>query len=60
VIQATSLWVKIEGLNGELPVALDGELPRVATPVELRCEPGVFQVLAPATILARRPEPCLA
>lgn len=59
VIQAASPWVRLEGLDGELPVALDGELPRVTTPVELRCEPGVLQVMAPVSSLARRTEPCL-
>lgn len=58
VVQAASPWVKIEGLDGELPVALDGELPRLTTPLELRCEPGVLQVLTPAPVVARRPQPC--
>jgi diacylglycerol kinase (ATP) len=47
VIQATSPWVRMEGIDGELPVALDGELPRATTPVELRCEPRALQVLVP-------------
>ena len=47
VILAASPWVRVEGLDGPLPVALDGELPSSATPVELRCEPGALWVLAP-------------
>lgn len=47
VTLAASPWVRIEGVNGELPVALDGELPRSTTPVELRCEARALQVLAP-------------
>lgn len=58
VIQAASPWVRLEGVAGELPVALDGELPRLTTPVELHCEPGVLQVMAPVSSLARRAEPC--
>ena len=60
VTQATSPWVHLEGVDGELPVALDGELPRLATPVELRCEPAAVRVLAPVPALVGRPEPCLA
>ncbi len=53
VVQAASPWVRIAGMDGELPVALDGELPRLTTPVELRCEPGVLQMLTP--IMTRNP-----
>ena len=60
VIQATSPWVRIEGPHGELPVALDGELPRLSTPVELRCEPGALKVLAPAAVPMRSASPCPA
>lgn len=58
VVQAASPWVRLEGLDGELPVALDGELPQVTTPVELHCEPGTLQVMAPVALPARRTEPC--
>jgi diacylglycerol kinase (ATP) len=58
VIQAASPWVRLEGIDGELPVALDGELPQVTTPVELRCEPGVLQVMTPVSSPARRMVPC--
>jgi diacylglycerol kinase (ATP) len=44
---ATSPWVRLTGLDGTLPVALDGELPRLTTPLELRCEPRALQVIAP-------------
>ncbi|HEV3257965.1 MAG TPA: diacylglycerol kinase family protein [Gemmataceae bacterium] len=47
VTLASSPWMRIEGVEEQLPVALDGELPRTATPVELRCEPAALQVLAP-------------
>jgi diacylglycerol kinase (ATP) len=47
VIQAVSPWVRLEGLEEQLPVSLDGELPRARTPVELRCEPRALQVLVP-------------
>jgi len=47
VVIARSPWVRIEATAEPLPVALDGELPRVTTPAELRCEPGTLRVLAP-------------
>ncbi len=47
VLFGVSSWVRIEGFPQELPVALDGELPGSATPVELHCEPGALKVLAP-------------
>jgi len=47
VTLATSPWVRLTGLDGPLPVALDGELPRLTTPIELRCEPRALQVIAP-------------
>jgi diacylglycerol kinase family enzyme len=56
VTLAASPWVRLEGVKGELPVALDGELPRSATPVELRCEPRAVQILVPAAVNGR--EPC--
>jgi diacylglycerol kinase (ATP) len=40
-------WVRIESLSGELPLCLDGDLPRHATPVELRCRPRALRVIAP-------------
>lgn len=50
VTLARSAWVHIEPVdNGPLPVCLDGELPVVATPIELRCLPGALQVLGPAS-----------
>jgi diacylglycerol kinase (ATP) len=63
VIQATSPWFRISGIDGELPVALDGELPRLTTPVEPRCEPAAVEVLAPVVSplpAPRRAEPCHA
>jgi diacylglycerol kinase (ATP) len=47
VIQATSPWVRVEGIGDELPVALDGELPELRTPIEFRCEPAAVQMLVP-------------
>jgi diacylglycerol kinase (ATP) len=47
VTLATSPWVRLTGMDGTLPVALDGELPKLTTPVELRCEPRALQVIAP-------------
>lgn len=44
VLFARSSWVRIEG-QPALSVALDGELPRLATPTELRCQPGALRVL---------------
>lgn len=44
VVFARSPWVRIEG-QPALPVSLDGELPRLATPTELRCQPGALRVL---------------
>ena len=64
VVQATSPWFRIEGIHGELPVTLDGELPQRLTPVELRSEPGAVTMLTstpihkPRTI--RRLETCRA
>jgi diacylglycerol kinase (ATP) len=60
VIQAASPWVRIESPGAPLPVALDGELPRLTTPVELRCDPGLLRVLAPVPVPSRRLQPCLA
>lgn len=45
VVMARSPWVRIVG--DAVPVALDGELPSLRTPVELRCEPASVRVLAP-------------
>lgn len=47
VLVARSPWVRIEGLPEQLPVALDGELPRMTTPTELRCQPWALRVLTP-------------
>jgi diacylglycerol kinase (ATP) len=47
VILAQSPWVRLEGLNGELPLAFDGELPGATTPVELHCEPAAVQFILP-------------
>jgi len=47
VVFARSPWVRIEGHPDQFPVALDGELPRLTTPVELRCQPGALRVLGP-------------
>ena len=55
VILARSPWVRIEGVGEQLPVALDGELPAVATPVEVRCEPAAVRMLTPR-IVASVPE----
>jgi diacylglycerol kinase (ATP) len=49
VTLAASPWVRVEAAGEALPVALDGELPQAATPVEFRCEPGALLVLAPRT-----------
>ena len=46
VLFARSPWFRIEG-PPELPVALDGELPRLTTPAEFRCQPGALRVLTP-------------
>jgi diacylglycerol kinase (ATP) len=48
VVQATSPWFRIEGLDGELPVALDGELPHLQTPIEPCCEPAAVWMVAKA------------
>jgi diacylglycerol kinase (ATP) len=53
VIMAASPWVRIEGVGDELAVALDGELPRSTTPVELRCEAQALQVCVPAYNISR-------
>jgi diacylglycerol kinase (ATP) len=45
VISAQSTRVRIES-DAPLPVALDGELPRLRTPVELICEPAALEVRA--------------
>jgi diacylglycerol kinase family enzyme len=55
VILARSPWVRIEGIGGQLPLALDGELPVVTTPVEIRCEPAAVRMLTPP-IAAPAPE----
>ena len=47
VIQAQCSWVRIDGVEEELPVTLDGDLPEVTTPVELRCDPCSVQVVVP-------------
>ena len=47
VIQAQCPWVRIEGIGGELPVTLDGDLPDATTPVEMRCEPRSVNVVVP-------------
>jgi diacylglycerol kinase family enzyme len=49
VTLAATPWVRIEAEGEALPVALDGELPQAATPIEFRCEPGALRVLAPRT-----------
>jgi diacylglycerol kinase (ATP) len=54
VVQAMSSWFRIEGLDGELPVTLDGELPNLMTPVELRSEPGAVTMLKPVSVRQRR------
>jgi diacylglycerol kinase (ATP) len=46
VILAQSPWVRIDA-PAPLPVAVDGELPRETTPVELRCAPRSACVLVP-------------
>jgi diacylglycerol kinase (ATP) len=64
VVQATSPWFRIEGIGGELPVALDGELPRLTTPIDVRCEPASAWLLGPrlspvsTEAAARGAEPC--
>jgi diacylglycerol kinase (ATP) len=60
VTLASSPWVRIEGAGGELPVALDGELPRAVTPVELCCERAAVLVLAPPVTASRPEVPCTA
>jgi diacylglycerol kinase (ATP) len=52
VILARSRWVRIESLDGPLPVPLDGELGLAQTPVEVRCEPRALQVLRPGAAVA--------
>jgi diacylglycerol kinase (ATP) len=47
VLFVRSPWFRIEGLPDQLPLALDGELPRLTTPAELRCQPGALKVLTP-------------
>lgn len=51
VTLAQSPWVRLEG---DLPLALDGELPAHAAPVTLRCLPGALTLLLPAGAAARR------
>jgi diacylglycerol kinase (ATP) len=58
VTLACSPWVRLEGPAGPLPVALDGELPHSATPVDLRCEAGALRVLIPAAVEANEGAPC--
>jgi diacylglycerol kinase (ATP) len=45
VVMAQSPWVTIES-DAPLPVALDGELPSLYTPLEIICEPAALAVLA--------------
>jgi diacylglycerol kinase (ATP) len=52
VILARSRWVRIESLDGPLPVPLDGELGLAQTPVEVRCEPRMLQVIRPGVASA--------
>ena len=48
VILAQSPWVHIEPLAQEpLPVCLDGDLPVITAPIELRCVPQALLVLGP-------------
>jgi diacylglycerol kinase (ATP) len=54
VTLTASPWVRIQGVSEPLPVALDGELPRTATPIELRCEPRAVQMLVPAPVAEKR------
>jgi diacylglycerol kinase (ATP) len=49
VVQAQTPWVRIEGIEEELPVALDGDLPEATTPLELRCEPSSVNVMVPSS-----------
>ncbi len=44
---ARSPWFRIDSPDGPIGVALDGELPRHQTPLEIRCRPGALRVLAP-------------
>lgn len=50
VTMARSPWVRIESVGGAVPVLLDGELPAVPAPVELRCEPAAVKMLTPALV----------
>lgn len=45
---ASSPWVRLEALDGPMPVALDGEPPTAVTPVLVRCDPGALRLLVPA------------
>jgi diacylglycerol kinase (ATP) len=47
VTLARSAWVRIEGVGREVSVLLDGELPGIPTPVEIRCEAGAVRMLTP-------------
>ncbi|MFY9825025.1 MAG: hypothetical protein WAM82_26845, partial [Thermoanaerobaculia bacterium] len=48
VVLAASPWVRLESPGEPFRVALDGELPAQATPVEITCEPRSLEVLLPA------------
>ena len=47
VVLAQSPWFRIEDPSGR-PAALDGELPDINTPLDIRCEPGGLTMLLPA------------
>jgi diacylglycerol kinase (ATP) len=45
VVMAQSPWVRVEALDGVLPVPLDAELDLAETPIELRCEPRALDMV---------------
>jgi diacylglycerol kinase (ATP) len=53
VVLASSPWVRIEAGGPPIAVALDGELPVHATPLEIQCVPSALNVILPARDAAR-------